>query len=174
MKNSDNEKLLPTLDIINFEKYSDRELLEHLYAQELQTQVLIQRSRDEIERLTKKVDGLAKAVGRSQFIESPWISFRYVSRQKKIVYSNNFEISFKDSQMTDLLEFMFVKKTGRPRKKKWHISEEARRLSPLNSDLNSNEKVYKAVKRLESKLQKETGFSFLFVDNKTFFWKYTF
>ena len=169
-----NTELYPAMPDEVFENGTDRELIKHVYMQVMQSQVIELQLKDEINKLRGELNHLKKEISRNTFFRSYWNHLRYDHRLKEVVVNDEFRISFRDSEMTDLLDLMFFKSNNKPRSTKWQTGEVAERFKlSNNTGLSSANKVYKVAHRINKKLQEETNITFLAIKPKEFCWVHT-
>lgn len=175
MMNVDNNtELYPAMPDEVFENGTDRELIKHVYMQVMQSQIIELQLKDEIKKLRGELKHLKKEISRNTFVRSYWNHLRYDHRLKEIIVNDEFTMSFRDSEMTDLLDLMFFKTNKKPRSTKWQTGELAERFKIRdNTGLSSANKVYKVTHRINKKLQEETGITFLIIKPKEFYWVHT-
>lgn len=167
---SDKNKLIPTMTPEQLEKAELRDIVEHLYWQTLQTQVLQIEMEKEIESLSRKVERLNQALASTTYVRAVWGQVRYDFRTDEVVVSTLYRIDFSNTIQADLLRLMFIKKTGKPKKTKWQCTEVAEFFRGKEAQLDTARKVSKVAWRIRDKLRDTTTTDFLSVSSTEFFW----
>jgi hypothetical protein len=165
--NDEEDKLLPVIPPEALEAMPTRKLIEHLYWQVIQTQVIVLKVKGETARIKQLEDALSQIT----FLRSGFFKLRYNHERRKLTISPNFDIDFKEgSQEALLLSQMFHKKSGKPKKLTWQCSEMTATLRKKGYDLKTDNSVYKALLRINERIKKETRIEGLIdVSRKQFF-----
>ena len=170
MKDDEN-KLLRVISDEEFKKAPIREVIQALYYQVIQSQVIEVELRTEVKRLNNRVDSLKKVIASKFYVRAVWARIRYSFRSSEITINTDFRVGFSDTIQADLLSTMFYKQHGKPRPTKWQCAEVAAKFKSQNiEELNTARKVSKVAFRIRDKLREETGTDFLSVSAKEFFW----
>lgn len=166
-KNKENsDRLLPIISDEAFEKADLREVLKALYFQLIQTQVLVQKVKED----TAKIKQLEEALSRITFVKSRWIKLRFDHRTTELRITDKFSIPFKsESQEALLLSIMFNKSNQKPKPRKWQCSEVAEAFDKNGLAMKTKNQVYKAALRISERVKQETGIDGLFSVSKNEF-----
>ncbi len=171
MRKTENRELLEVLTDEQFAKADMRDLIQALYFQVIQSQVIELELRKEISKLHLKIDVMTKEVAPLTHIRSKFIKLTYDARTSEVLVSNLLRIEFANTIENDLLRIMFTQKNGKQRRVKWQTQEIAERFKKRGvEDLSDKRQVYKVATRIKDKLRNEIKIDVLHVKGKEFFW----
>jgi len=120
-----------------------------------------------LDLINARLGRIEESLSRVSFIRSKWIKLTYSHRDKELRFNSGFAIKF-DKNEAELLDTLFVKKTGKPKLKTFYCQELAEYFKKVNSGPMTAKAVHQTVERIDKKVKHKTKLSILDIKTKEF------
>lgn len=105
---------------------------------------------------------LNEAVSRLTYVRGRFIFLTYNHDTQELCFTDQLCMRF-DGNEAELLSYMFVKSTGKPKKKRFTCGDVADHFKEQRKDLSTPRRVYEAIRRIKSKIEQRHKLGGLFI-----------
>lgn len=145
--------------------------LAHIFAVELQNEIKLDKLLRQLEYANNRIDKLQKAVSRTTFVKTHWISLRYDFKTSELILGGEYRMDFSNTIESDLLAKLFTESTSKPKKSVLYFPELAIDFEEEgNEKLSDAREIYKVAHRIRDRIRNKTGADLLIVRKKELFW----